>query len=168
MNLISFETVDAAIDFVASIDSDTDMEKLTETFFKAQPDLSQFLYDFSEDMGEEAQDLLMIMGMIVWKSFVSTYGELRALPYSELEKDYQAFEAAMPDDENLTEEWFVQTVQNAEEFCQPEVFKYVVSELFAEEVEDSTLTDIENTQLTLGMKFFAEELHKLATEKAKH
>lgn len=164
MNPIKFETVDAAIEFVASIDTQKDMEVLTEKFFNAQPDLAQFLADFSEDMGEEAQDLLMIMGMIVWKAFDAAYGELRTLPFEDLEKDYQAFEAAMPEDEKLTEQWFIETVQNVDQFCQPEVFKYVVSELFTEQ-EETTLTDIENTQLVLAMKFFAEELHKLAKEK---
>lgn len=165
MNPIKFETVDAAIEFVATIETEEDMETLTDQFFQAQPDLSQFLADFSEDMGEEAQDLLMIMGMIAWKAFSASYGEMRALKFSEIEKNYEAFEAGMPDDENLTEEWFLKVVQGADEFCQPELFKYVVSELFTEAPEDSTLTDVENTQLVLGMKFFTEELHKLAQEK---
>lgn len=165
MKLIEFQTVDAAIELVASIDSDNDMMKVTDGFFAAQPELAQFLVDFAGDLNEEAQDLIVIMGLIVWKSFEAAYGPLREMPQEEVEKLYDAFEAAMPDDETLTEEWFLSLIQNAEDFCQPEIFKYVVSELFTDSPDDSTLTDVENTQLTLGMRFFTQSLHELAKER---
>lgn len=166
MKLIPFQTVDAAIELVASIDNDNDMIKFSDAFFGAQPELAQFLVDFTADLNEEAQDLIVVMGLIVWKSFESAYGSLRTMTQEEVEKAYEAFEAAMPDDENLTEEWFLSLVQNADSFCQPEVFKYVISELFTDAPEeDTSLTDVENTQLTLGMRFFTQALHELAKEK---
>ncbi len=165
MKTIPFQTVDASIELVASIENDDDMMKFSDSFFNAQPELAQFLVDFTADLNEEAQDLIVVMGLIVWKAFESAYGNLREMTQEEVEKAYEAFEAAMPDDESLTEEWFLSIVQNVESFCQPEVFKYVISELFTESPEDSTLTDVENTQLTLGMRFFTQALNDLAKEK---
>lgn len=165
MKAIPFQTVDAAIELVASIESDADMIKFSDTFFSSQPELAQFLVDFTADLNEEAQDLIVVMGLIVWKSFESAYGSLRSMTQEEVEKAYEAFEANMPDDENLTEEWFLSLVQNADTFCQPEVFKYVISELFTETEDETSLTDVENTQLTLGMRFFTQSLHDLAKEK---
>ncbi|MDG0815293.1 hypothetical protein [Bdellovibrio svalbardensis] len=164
MKLVSFKTLDAAIELVSTIDSDEDMIKLTDGLFEGQPDLAQFLVDFAEDLNEEAQDLIVIMGLIIWRSVVATYGTLRAMPEEEVISLYEAFEAAMPDDENITEEWFVSLIKNAEEFCQPEVFKYIIAELFQDAPEDSTLTDVENTQLTLGLRFFTQALNELAKE----
>lgn len=164
MKTIPFQTLDAAIEFVSTIDSDEDMIKLTDGLFEGQPELAQFLVDFAEDLNEEAQDLIVIMGLIIWRTFVAAYGSARQMSQEEVENRYEAFEAAMPDDENITEEWFISLIKDADLFCQPEVFKYIIAELFNDAPEDSTLTDVENTQLTLGLRFFTQALHALAEE----
>ncbi|QDK39166.1 hypothetical protein [Bdellovibrio sp. NC01] len=165
MKQVPFKTLDAAIELVSTIDSDENMIKLTDGLFEGQPDLAQFLVDFAEDLNEEAQDLIVIMGLIIWRAMIATYGELRVMNEDEVAANYEAFEASMPDDENITEEWFVSLIKDVENFCQPEIFKYIIAELFQEAPEDSTLTDVENTQLTLGLRFFTEALNKLAQEK---
>jgi len=165
LKLIQFKTLDAAIELLSTIDSDEDMIKLSDSLFTAQPDLAQFLVDFSEDLNDEAQDLIVIMGLIIWRSMEATYGSLRQMSEEQVANMYEAFEAAMPDDENLTEQWFVSMIKDADQFCQPEIFKYIIAELFNDAPEESTLTDVENTQLTLGLRFFTEALNELAKEK---
>lgn len=164
MNTIPYETVDAAIDFVCSIDSEQDMTKLSESFFESQPSLAQAILDYTEDLSEDAQDLILVMGIIIWKSFESAYKNLPAMTDEQVEKLYESFEAALPDEDGMTEAWFVSLIESSDKFCQPEIFKYIVSELFSEpEDEDApVLTDVENTQLTLGLRFFSEALHALA------
>ncbi len=165
MKTIEFKTVDAAIELLSTIDSDEDMIKLSDSLFTAQPELAQFLVDFAEDLNDEAQDLIVIMGLIIWRAMEATYGSLREMSEEEVSNLYEAFEAAMPEDEELTEKWFVSMIQDVDQFCQPEIFKYVVAELFNDAPEESSLTDVENTQLTLGLRFFTEALHSLAKEK---
>lgn len=164
MKTIPFEMIDAAIDFVCSIDSEADMTKLSESFFESQPALGQALMDYTEDLSEEAQDLILVMGIIIWKSFESVFKGIPVIDENQVEASYEAFEQALPDDENMTEEWFVGLVENADKFCQPEVFRYIISELFSEQEDDEEpqLTDVENTQLALGLRFFTEALNNAA------
>jgi hypothetical protein len=164
MNRIPFNTVQTAIDNICGIENEADLEKVSETLFDAQPDLSGFFMDFIDDMSDNAKDLGFMMALILWKSFDEQYKNMRALTEDEV---VGAFEAAEPELETYLEmsDEMVEQLQEKENLDgQPEVLKYIIEELFMTEDMEPALDPDEQIHLFMITKFFVDQLQISAKE----
>ncbi|MBK9321762.1 MAG: hypothetical protein IPM97_02195 [Bdellovibrionaceae bacterium] len=164
METIPFDTIQSAIDNVCSINTEEQLDQISQDLFEAQPGLAGFLIEFIEDMGDGAKDLGFMMALVLWKSFQEKYPHIRALSEDEVVARFEEQEADLEKllqvDEDMIEE-----MQKAEALNgQPEVFNYVTQELFGTAEDEIELSDDEEVHLFMVLRFFSTCLNDLAKE----
>ncbi|RYZ81123.1 MAG: hypothetical protein EOP06_24065, partial [Proteobacteria bacterium] len=122
METISFETIQTAIDNVCSINTEEQLDQVSQELFDAQPGLAGFLIEFIEDMSEEAKDLGFMMALVLWRSFHKNYPGLRGMEEDEVVQRFEEQEGDLEkllkvDEEMITEMHRVEVANG-----QPEVF----------------------------------------------
>ena len=164
MNKIPFNTVQTAIDNICGIASESDLEKVSETLFDAQPDLAGFFMDFIEDMSDNAKDLGFMMALILWRSFEDQYKPLRAMTEDEVLSAFEAAEPALETYLAMSDELVEQLQEQEATDGQPEVLKYIVEELFMSPELEPALEPDEQIHLFMICKFYVDSLNTLAKE----
>lgn len=164
METIAFETIQTAIDRICGIETEEELDLVSQALFEAQPALAGFMIEFMEDMGESAKDLGFMMALILWKSFEEKYPKLRALSEDEVIGRFETQEADLEKLLNLNDEMLEEIQKNEMAGGQPEILNYMTQELFAAEEEDPTLAEDEEVHLFMVLKFYASCLNDLAKE----
>lgn len=165
METISFETIQTAIDRICGIETEEELDMVSQALFEAQPALAGFMIEFMEDMGESAKDLGFMMALILWKSFEEKYPKMRSLTEDEVIARFEAQEGDLEKLLNLNDEMLEEIQKNELASGQPEILNYMTQELFASEEEDPTLAEDEEVHLFMVLKFYASCLNELAKEK---
>lgn len=164
MDKIPFQTVQNAIDAICGITSEVDLEKASQHLFEIQPDLGSFFVEFIEDMSEGAQDLGFMMALILNRSFESQYPPLRAMGEDEVVERFEKNEAEFEKYLQMNDELLAELQEKATAEGQPEVFNYIVEELFMSPELEPTLAANEQVHLFIICKFFVDCLNSLAKE----
>lgn len=164
MDKIPFQTVQNAIDTICSITSETDLEKASQHLFEIQPDLGSFFVEFIEDMSEGAQDLGFMMALILNRSFESQYPPLRAITEDEVVERFEKNETEFEKYLQMNDELLAELQEKATAEGQPEVFNYIVEELFMSPELEPSLAANEQVHLFIICKFFVDCLNSLAKE----
>jgi hypothetical protein len=167
METIAFETIQTAIDRICGIETEEELDSVSQALFDAQPALAGFMIEFMEDMGESAKDLGFMMALILWKSFEEQYPNMRALSEDEVIARFEAEEGELEKLLNLNDEMLEELQKNEMKDGQPEILNYMTQELFASEEEDPTLAEDEEVHLFMVLKFYAACLNELAKESKK-
>jgi hypothetical protein len=165
METIPFETIQTAIDRICGIETEEELDQVSQALFDAQPALASFMIEFMEDMGESAKDLGFMMALILWKSFDEKYPKMRSLSEEEVISKFEAQEGDLEKLLNLNDEMLEEIQRNELASGQPEIMNYMTQELFASEEEDPTLAEDEEVHLFMVLKFYASCLNELAREK---
>jgi hypothetical protein len=166
MQTISFETIQTAIDDVCSINTEDELDQLSQDLFDAQPGIGGFVIDFIEDMTDDAKDLGFMMALVLWKSFQQIYPDMRVLTEDEVVSRFEAQESDLQkllevDDDMIDE---LSKVEAAE--GQPEIFNYVTQELFSDGEDEIKLTEDEEVHLFMILRFISTVFNDMAKEVA--
>lgn len=165
MEKIPFQTVQNSIDNICNITEESDLEKASQHLFEVQPDLAGFLMEFIEDMSESAQDLGFMMALILNKSFEEQYSSLRSMNEDEVIERFEKNEAEFQKYLNINDDIIADLQAKAEKEGQPEIFNYIVEELFMSPELEPSLAANEQIHLFIICKFFVDCLNELANEK---
>jgi hypothetical protein len=171
METISFETIQSAIDKVCAIQTEEELDQLSQDLFEAQPGLAGFTIEFMEDMSDGAKDLGFMMALVLWKAFQEKYPAIRGLNEDEV---VARFESQETDLEKLlqVDDEMIEAMQKTEAVNgQPEIFNYVTQELFSSDEDEIELSEDEEVHLFMALRFFSLVLNELArevTEPLKH
>ncbi|MNJ98610.1 hypothetical protein D3C87_163770 [compost metagenome] len=167
MEKIPFNTVQTAIDNICGIESEQDLEQVSQKLFDAQPDLAGFFMEFIDDMSDEAKDLGFMMALILWRAFEDQYKDLRALTEDEVISSFEAREAELESYLQIDDDMITRLQeQESTSGGQPEVLNYIIEELFMSPDLEPALEQDEQIHLFMICKFFADSLHSLAKESA--
>lgn len=166
MQKIPFQTVQNSIDQICGITNESDLEKVSEHFFEAQPDLGGFLMEFIEDMSEGAQDLGFMMALILNRSFEEQFPKLRAMTEDEVVSRFEKNEAEFESYLKINDDMIADLQEKANKEGQPEVLNYIIEELFMSPELEPSLEANEQIHLFIICKFFADCLHDLALEQS--
>lgn len=166
MTKIPFQTVQNSIDQICGITAEADLERASEQLFDVQPDLTEFFMEFIEDMSEEAQDLGFMMALILYRSFETQYGKIRAMTEDEVVARFEEGEPEFESYLKIDDEMVAQLQSKATAEGQPEVFNYIVEELFMSPELEPSLGANEQIHLFIICKFFVDCLNELAKETA--
>lgn len=162
METIPFETIQSAIDNICSINTEEQLDQVSQDLFDAQPGLAGFMIEFIEDMSEGAKDLGFMMALVLWKSFLEKYPNMPSLNEDEVVARFEEQEGELEkllkvDDEMITEMQKAEVVNG-----QPEVLNYVTQELFSSGEDEIELSEDEEVHLFMVLRFFANTLNELA------
>jgi hypothetical protein len=164
MQTIPFQVVQNSIDKICSISQESELEKASEHFFEAQPDLANFFVEFIEDMSENAQDLGFMMAMILHHAFEDQYKDIRSMTEDEVvsrfEKEESTFESYLTLNDDMIADLQKRELENG----QPEVLNYIIEELFMSPDLEPALDANEQVHLFIVCKFFLDCMNELARE----
>lgn len=166
MDKIPFETVQSSIDNICGLTTESDLETASEHLFDVQPDLGGFFMEFIEDMSEGAQDLGFMMALILNKSFEEQYKKLRPMTEDEVVARFEKSEAEFENYLKIDDEMITDLQSKALSQGQPEIFNYIIEELFMTPDLEPELEANEQVHLFIICKFFVDCLHDLASETA--
>lgn len=166
MEKIPFQTVQNSIDKICSITEESDLEKASQHLFEVQPDLAGFFMEFIEDMSEGAQDLGFMMALILNRSFEDQYKALRMMNEEEVVERFEKNEAEFEKYLQLNDDLIADLQDKSQQNGQPEIFNYIIEELFMSPELEPALEANEQVHLFIICKFFVDCLHELANEKA--
>lgn len=166
MDKIPSQIVQSSIDKICGITDEADLERASEHLFDVQPDLGGFFMEFIEDMSEEAQDLAFMMALILNKSFEEQYKKMRAMTEDEVVERFEKNEAEFEGYLQMNDEMLDGLQQKAAQEGQPEVFNYIIEELFMNPELEPALAANEQVHLFIICKFFVDCLNDLAKENA--
>lgn len=166
MDKIPFQTVQNSIDNICGITEEADLELASEHLFDVQPDLGAFFMEFIEDMSEGAQDLGFMMALILNKSFEDQYKKLRPMNEDEVVTRFEKNEAEFESYLQINDDMIADLQEKATREGQPEIFNYIVEELFMSPELEPELAANEQVHLFIICKFFVDCLNDLAQETA--
>lgn len=164
MDKIPFQTVQNSIDQICGITEESDLDKASQHLFDCQPDLGGFFMEFIEDMGEEAQDLGFMMALILHRSFETQYKKLRPMTEDEVVTRFENNEAEFERFLKIDDDMIASLQEKATAEGQPEIFNYIVEELFMSPELEPALGANEQVHLFIICKFFVDCLNDLAKE----
>lgn len=165
MQKVPFQTVQNSIDKICNITEESDLENVSQHLFEVQPDLAGFFMDFIEDMSEGAQDLGFMMALIINDAFETQFGSVRALGEDEVIAKFEGHEAEYEAYLKLNEEMIASLQEKAE---QPDIFNYIVEELFMSPELEPALEGDEQLHLFIICKFFMDSLQMAAAPATVH
>ncbi|MEZ4772302.1 MAG: hypothetical protein R3D00_03900 [Bacteroidia bacterium] len=71
--MISAEAIENAAEWISNLEDDDEIEKLIDDFGESQPLLFTYLMMMGEDdLNEEENELLLFLGLVIWKAFGTT------------------------------------------------------------------------------------------------
>jgi hypothetical protein len=164
MEQIPFNVVQNSIDLICGITEEKDLEKASEHFFDAQPELTSFFMEFIQDMSEGAQDLGFMMALILNKAFEDHYVTLRILTEDEIVEKFEKSESDFERYLNMTDELIEELQKAASAKGQPEILNYIIEELFMSPDLEPELEMNEQIHLFIICKFFVDCLNDLAIQ----
>ncbi|KYG64773.1 hypothetical protein AZI86_11250 [Bdellovibrio bacteriovorus] len=166
MDKIPSQTVQNSIDQICGITEEADLELASQHFFDVQPDLGGFFMEFIEDMSEEAQDLGFMMALILNKAFEDQYKKIRPMNEDEVVARFEANEAEFESFLKINDDMIADLQDKARAEGQPEVFNYIVEELFMSPELEPALGANEQIHLFIICKFLIDCLNEMAKEGA--
>lgn len=165
MQKVPFKTVQDSIDKICNITEESDLENVSQHLFEVQPDLAGFFMEFIEDMSEGAQDLGFMMALILNDAFEAQFGNIRALSEDEVVSRFESNEKEYEQYLKLNDDMIADLQEKAE---QPDVFNYIVEELFMSPELEPALEADEQIHLFIICKFFMDSLQMAAAPKTVH
>lgn len=166
MEKIPFQTVQESIDIICGITEEADLEVASEHLFAVQPEIGGFFIEFIEDMSEGAQDLGFMMALILHHSFETQYKKLRPMSEEEVVERFEKHEAEFEKFLKINDEMIADLQERAKQEGQPEIFNYIVEELFMSPELEPALEPNEQIHLFIVCKFMMDCLNDLAKESA--
>lgn len=124
---ISSEALEQAADWISNLDDDQEIEKLIDDFGEAQPLLFTYLLMMGEDdLNEEENELLLYLGLVIWKAF----GKVETVSNQVLDEVKQKNEKILEDLHGASEtETETILAQMADTTSQPAVFDFISENL---------------------------------------
>lgn len=165
MQKVPFQTVQESIDKICNITDESLLENVSQHLFEVQPDLAGFFMEFIEDMSEGAQDLAFMMALILNDAFETQFGTIRALTEDEVVAKFESNEAEYEGYLKLNDE-MLEELQGKS--SQPDVFNYIVEELFMSPELEPALEADEQIHLFIICKFFMDSLQTAAAPATVH
>ncbi|HVN71849.1 MAG TPA: hypothetical protein VMU10_07505 [Desulfomonilia bacterium] len=127
--------VDETLNEIILYDAGRASQEMIE-FGKVQPDLLSFILEFSEDMGEQAEEKGIFMLFVVYHIFRKGYGrEIGRVTEEEIISSFEENQRLMENLERAQEEFF-NRVAEVQLSTQPYVIRYVIDTLSEESEED--------------------------------
>lgn len=125
--MISAEAIENAAEWISNLEDDDDIEKLVDDFGESQPLLFTYLMMMGEeDLNEEENELLLYLGLVVWKAF----GVTKTISSTELDEIKDKNEKYLESLHSATDTETETILAEMEEVTpQPAVFAYISESL---------------------------------------
>lgn len=135
MVVASYESVEQTYEWFAQIQDDHEVNALIEQFSSQQPVLFAYIMTMGEgDFDGPEQELLLFLGLVIWKTFLNTGNTLQTLGDDHLNAVQEQNMAMLEYLADENEEGFMQVAETLMlESSQPHLLRFLVEVIFEDE-----------------------------------
>ncbi len=131
---ISEEMVLNTIQDIDEFDFDK-VEKEMEKLGKSQPDLLNFVFSTTDELGDDAKEMGIYTFFVLYKMFTKAYGRIGKATFKEIEESYEHNLSVLEQLDGADENKVLEIAEKQAE-KQPNVYKYIAQTLLLQDDEE--------------------------------